>query len=252
LFLSFYVATLFVLGWVRFPLPQVGALLASAIATFVSILLWEHRGSTFYLGLLAPPLTILRESALGLLSGVVIIGSCALLVVASTDVRHEPGSGFPWRELWLVFLPAALHEELLFRGYPFQKLLAWHRGFALLFVAFVFAVLHGRNSSVTVIGLTNIFLGGLLLGLAYELFRRLWFPIGLHLAWNLMSGPIIGHEVSGYRADRTVFVERGSGPSWLTGGDFGIEGSAWMTLVEVIAIVLLNRIVRRRVSAAGC
>jgi hypothetical protein len=66
-----------------------------------------------------------------------------------------------------------------------------------------------------------------------------------------MSGPILGHEVSGYDSSLTVFVERGSGPVWLTGGDFGIEGSAWMTVTELIAIVALwsrsNMIRARRV-----
>jgi hypothetical protein len=92
---------------------------------------------------------------------------------------------------------------------------------------------------VSWLGLTNVFLGGVLLGLAYEKYGRLWFPIGLHFAWNVMSGPVLGHEVSGYESMTTVFVERGQGAAWLTGGDFGIEGSIWMTLTELTAIAFL-------------
>lgn len=168
-----------------------------------------------------------------------------------TDIGHVPGEGFPWRELVLVFVPAALHEELLFRGYPFQKLHQRNRWFAIAFVAAVFAALHSGNASVTPLALFNIFLGGVLLGLAWERHRRLWFPIGIHLAWNLTTGPILGHEVSGYEALETLFVEQGTGPEILTGGDFGIEGSILMTLTAAIAIALLWRKAPRQNEAGG-
>lgn len=237
LFVSAYVATLIVLTWLRFPYVQWTGLICVSIATLLIVALWE-RGQ-WPLGLLVRPKLVIIEFLLGTWWGFVIIGACALLVVFTTDIRHEPGRGFPWLELLLIFVPAAVHEELLFRGYGFQKLHRAHRFFALFFVALVFAWLHAGNESVTPLGLTNIFLGGILLGLAYERHRRLWFPIGLHLAWNVMSGPILGHEVSGYEALHTVLIERGTGPELFTGGEFGIEGSIWMTAMEAAAIALL-------------
>lgn len=235
--MSVYVAITLAVAWFR--LGFLGYFAAAAIATVFTIAVWEK--GRWDLGLAAPPLRVLRESLEGIVIGVLLVGVAALLVVASTEVRHEPGRGFPWRELLIVFLPAALHEELVFRGYPFQKLFRWNRLFAIGFVALLFAALHARNPGVTPLGLTNIVLGGVLLGLAYAKHERLWLPIGLHLAWNLMSGPIIGHEVSGYESARTVFVELGTGPEWLTGGEFGIEGSVWMTVVESIGIGWLAR-----------
>jgi len=239
LFVCFYVATLFVLAWIRFPLRYWTHFIGAGVATALTIAIFEH--GEWPLGLFVPPRLAAREFVIGIAWDAALIGSCAILVVLSTEVRHEPGRGFPWLELVTVFIPAVVHEELLFRGYPFQKLLRWNRTFALVFLAFVFAALHANNTAVTALGLANIFLGGLLLGLAYERYQRLWFPIGLHLAWNLMSGPILGHEVSGYYADMTLFAERGGGPWWLTGGEFGIEGSAWMTVTELAAVVLLMK-----------
>jgi membrane protease YdiL (CAAX protease family) len=160
--------------------------------------------------------------------------------VLTSEVREARGSGFPWRELLTTVAPAAVHEELLFRGYAFQKIYRRQRGFAIIFVAAIFASLHMGNDAVTVLGLTNVFLGGILLGLAYARFARLWFPIGLHLAWNLMTGPILGHEVSGYQSARTLFIESGGGAVWITGGEFGLEGSAWLTLVVLCAIAVMN------------
>jgi membrane protease YdiL (CAAX protease family) len=243
-FVSVYVATLILLAGLRFPFIQWTGLICVSVATAVSIAWWE-RGD-WSLGLFVPPRLAVPELLRGLLWGFLLISACGALVVIATDVHHERGTGFPWLELALVFLPAVLHEELLFRGYPFQKLLRWNRPFAVLVVALIFAALHIRNDSVTPVGLLNIFLGGLLLGLAYERYGRLWFPIGLHLAWNLTTGPLLGHEVSGYQNFRSILVERGGGPDLLTGGEFGVEGSVLMTVVELAAIALLMR----RISSA--
>ena len=235
--MSFYVATLFLLIAARVPYRYWIGLVAVSVATVATVAILD--GGRWTLGLFVPPRIALRELLVGIVWGVVLIGTCALLIVLSTDVRHDRGRGFPWLELIAVFAPAVLHEELLFRGYAFQKLLRWDRWFAIIVIAVVFAGLHSGNSSVTMLGMFNIVLGGILLGLGYERYRRLWFPIGLHLAWNLMTGPILGHEVSGYVGDETVLVERGAGLWWLTGGEFGIEGSVWMTGVELAAIAAL-------------
>jgi len=234
----FYVATLLFLSWARFPLPQWRGLLAAGIATSVAIAICES--GRWNLGLFVSPRRAVPELLTGGLWGGALIGVSAILVVFTSQLREARGNGFPWLELATTFIPAAVHEELLFRGYPFQKLYRWNRGFAIVFVSAIFAALHLNNDSVTVLGLTNVFLGGILLSLAYARYERLWFPIGLHLGWNLMTGPILGHEVSGYHALRTMWVEVGGGPIWVTGGGFGLEGSAWTTVVVIATIALMN------------
>jgi uncharacterized protein len=245
LFVSFYVATWLGLLWFRFPYVYWSGLIAVGVATAAAVGVVDR--GRWALGLFVRPSLATRESLLGGTFGVLLVGICAILVSLSTNTWHERGAGFPWMELWIIYIPSAIHEELLLRGYGFQKVHRWNATVALFLFALIFAALHAGNAAVSYLGLVNIFLGGILLGLAYQRYGRLWFPIGLHLAWNLMSGPILGHEVSGYESPLTVFVERGEGPVWLTGGDFGIEGSAWMTVTEVIAIVALG--VRRRVVA---
>jgi membrane protease YdiL (CAAX protease family) len=248
LFVSFYVATWIVLQWIRFPFVQWSGLIAVTVATTLAVAFLER--GRWNLGLFVPPRLAAREFAFGCAYGAALIGLCALLVVVTTEVRHGRGSGFPWGELALVFAPAVLHEELLFRGYAFQKLVRGNRAFAVFFVALVFAGLHANNSAVTSLALLNIFLGGVLLGLAYLRYERLWFPIGLHLAWNLMTGPVLGHEVSGYEDFRSLLVESGHGPWWLSGGEFGIEGSVLMTAVELLAIANMIRGLRVSTTAS--
>jgi hypothetical protein len=244
LFVCAYVATTLLLLWLQLPLGQWTGLISVTVATLLIVGVWER--GRWPLGLFVRPLVALRDFVFGSLFGCLLVGGAALLVVLTTQVSHACGQGFPWPEVLAVYVPAAVHEELLFRGYGFQKLYAWRPGFALWLVALFFAALHLGNPSLSWIGIANIFLGGLLLGLAYARYGRLWLPIGLHLAWNLMSGPILGHEVSGYESLSTVLVELGGGPEWLTGGEFGIEGSIWMTVAELAGIAILAR----RISSA--
>jgi membrane protease YdiL (CAAX protease family) len=252
LFVSFYLAAFMALLWSRALPVQWSAAIAVIVATAFTILIWERR--RWPLGLTAPPLTALRELGGGMLFACLLIGAADLLIIATTDFFHRAGNGFPWGELLLVYVPAVLHEELLFRGYAFQKLRVWHRLPAILLTSLLFMVLHMGNDAVTPLALTNIFLGGVLLALAYERRESLLFPIGLHFAWNLASGPILGYQVSGYVSAVSLLITDGSGRPELTGGAFGIEGSIFMTLVECVAIAVLWRmnlgIARRRQNSA--
>jgi len=209
-------------------------LLSAALATWLTVRIMD--GGHWPVGFFVP----VRLASLGTLRGcavaLALIGASDLLIVASTGMRHSDGEGFPWSELLVVFVPAALHEEILFRGYLFQKMRAWRRGAAIMFSATVFALGHAANRGITPLAVANIGLAGVLLALAWERFGHLWYPIGIHFAWNLFSGPILGYRVSGYPMEESVLRISGGGPYWLTGGSFGIEGSGWMVVTQAIAI----------------
>ncbi|HEX3109125.1 MAG TPA: CPBP family intramembrane glutamic endopeptidase, partial [Thermoanaerobaculia bacterium] len=149
-------------------------------------------------------------------------------------------------ELWVVFIPAAVQEELVFRGYVFQRVRAWNRGVAIAGSSLVFGLLHAGNSGITPVAVTSIVVAGVMLALAYERYERLWFPIGLHLAWNVLSGPILGYDVSGYIPSHEVFRTTGRGNVLVTGGTFGIEGSVVSVVIEAFAVALLVRLNRMR------
>lgn len=243
---SVYLATFVLCAWLTgafgLPLHQWDALLGVTAATAVSIL--NEKGE-WRLGLAARPLVVVRDLLFGAGFAVVLIGVSDVLIMATTDLRHVRGGGFPWLEILVVYLPAAVHEELLFRGYPYQKVRSVNRSAAIIFTATVFASLHAGNDGISPLAVINLVLAGVMLALAYEVYRRLWLPIGIHLAWNILSGPVLGYNVSGYVSQRTVLEVRGGGPELLTGGRFGIEASVWMVVVEIAAIAVLARSSRR-------
>jgi len=219
------------------------ALIAVVAATLVTIRVLEPEG--WPIGFFVPPARAARELLLGIGFAVLLIGTCDVLLMFVAHVRHFRHGGLPWLELALVFMPAAFHEELAFRGYLFQKLRSWNRGAAFAFSSLLFALLHLGNSSVTALAVVNIALAGILLALAWERYERLWFPIGIHLAWNILSGPVLGYPVSGYAPQSTLFETTERGAAWITGGSFGIEGSVFIAVVEIAAIGWLGYHPRR-------
>jgi len=222
-----------------FPFFQWIALLGVLSATAVCIHVMD--AGRWDLGLFVDPRLAGADLLRGGVTAAAIIAVADGLVLVSSGTRHEPGSGFPWFEIAMVFIPAALHEELAFRGYVYQKLRQWNRDAAIFITAASFALLHLGNPAISPVGVINIMLAGVLLALGYERRCRLWFPIGIHFAWNLVSGPVLGYGVSGYAAHATLLRTVSRGPAWLTGGAFGIEGSIWMGLAELGGIWWMQR-----------
>ena len=164
-----------------------------------------------------------------------------LMLMGSLAYLPDDGSAGAWlvgniQLLFVLALPAAA-EEALFRGYPFQKLVAAIGPVVATVLASAgFAFAHRHNPGVGTFALVNIFLAGVLLSMAYLRTRSLWFAIAVHLGWNwAMAGPL-DLPVSGLELfDAPVYEPRAAMP-WLTGGAFGPEGG----LAGLVALLLLT------------
>ena len=137
----------------------------------------------------------------------------------------------------VLFVVAALAEEAMFRGYPLQTLSRAHLvALGVFFTSVPFGIVHLWNPNV-IRGVTfvNTALAGVWLAIAYLRTRSLWFPLGIHWAWNWALGSIFGLPVSGANlTSHTPLVARDIGPTWLTGGSYGIEGGVACTIVLII------------------
>lgn len=144
-------------------------------------------------------------------------------VYGVTDVHGIRVLGAPL----VASIAAALLEETVVRGILFriveEGVGTW---LALALSAAVFGLLHAFNPGATWIDTLAIALeAGVLLAAAYVYSRKLWLCFGLHCGWNFTEGGIFGASVSGGKA-RGLLVAHLQGPTALTGGRFGPEGSA--------------------------
>lgn len=189
----------------------------------------------------------LREFGSGLVIGAALF-SATIGALAALGLYTVQG----WRDPVVMIAPlamsmgAAVIEELLFRGAIFRiietSLGTW---IALVISAALFGLVHLGNPNATWLAAAAISLeAGVMLAAAYVLTRRLWLPIGIHAAWNFTQGGIFSVAVSGGKTDG-LLVANLSGPSWLSGGEFGAEASVvamfWCTALGVWLLVLAAR-----------
>lgn len=148
----------------------------------------------------------------------------------------------------MVLAPAALAEEVLFRGVPLVLMArAFGRGTAIVAIAVLFALAHITNPNATELGLGNIALAGIFLGLAFYAPGGIWTAFGAHLGWNSLLA-CLDTPVSGVPFEIPVLDYNAGSPAWLTGGQFGPEGGLAATIALTVAIVAASRWATREVS----
>jgi hypothetical protein len=183
----------------------------------------------------------LRGAAIG---GALMGAGVLTMVVAGAVTYHglaaERLHGFV---LWgLVLLAASAAEEIAFRGYGMQRMIqAMGETPGVLIFSALFALVHMDNPGSTLLATINTFFAGVLLGLAYLKTRALWLPIGLHWAWNFSMGQIYSLPISGLNFAPRLFQAEVSGPEWLTGGSYGPEGSALMTVIILLGVIWMGQ-----------
>ena len=139
-------------------------------------------------------------------------------------------------------------EEVATRGWLLTRIAArTNLPLAIAISSSLFGILHLGNSGVTFISLLNIVLDGVLAGLLLIYTDSIWLVVAQHGTWNYVQGNLLGFQVSGTGADASIFsFTMGSGPDWLTGGEFGAEGSIITTLVLLVSVVMVYRLGERR------
>ncbi|QRN99640.1 CPBP family intramembrane metalloprotease [Archangium violaceum] len=189
-----------------------------------------------------------RDFGLGLVGGAGLVGLTALgvwLLDGFHLVRTPDGAASNLLKGAGTMLAVALFEETLFHGYAFQRAI---RGMGPLWSQLVFATIFAlahpfdpaMDGSVRVLAMLNIFLAGWMLGYCYLRTGRLALPIGVHMGWNWAQGSL-GFGVSGNASKGWWTPVLHGKPTWLTGGDFGLEGSAISVLILALVVVGLAR-----------
>jgi membrane protease YdiL (CAAX protease family) len=153
---------------------------------------------------------------------------------------------------WLAaFVALALTEEFSLRGYP-QAALASGMGFwpaaTLLSLAFVGA--HMANPGENALGLLGVFLIGMFFCFTLLRTGTLWFAVAMHASWDWALSYFYSVPDSAMPAVGHLFDVRLEGPSWLTGGTAGPEGSVACLAVELVSFPLFYYYTRRRVVSS--
>ena len=187
-----------------------------------------------------------RQFAIGCGLGcvLVLVAICPVAVLGHLSFRSILNA-YGMRRVLIVFLiliTGSLAEELMFRGYPFQRLVeAIGPSGAIMVFAVMFGLVHLSNPGSNVWGLLNTVAIGVFLSLAFLQTRALWLPWGFHFGWNAMMGLLLGLPVSGLRLFNVAVRATAAGPKWLTGGNYGIEASVSGAFAIVAGLLIIWR-----------
>ena len=176
-----------------------------------------------------------RETGGGIGVGVALM-AVSVAIIAALGYYQVTGSN-PVSAVVPAFamaIAAGYVEEVVFRGVLFriieESLGTW---IALALTSLLFGFAHMSNPNATLFSSLAIAMeAGVLLGAAYVLTRRLWLAVGIHFAWNFTQGGIFGVRVSGFTMDG-LLESTLSGPTLVSGGEFGVEASIFALVLGV-------------------
>jgi uncharacterized protein len=187
--------------------------------------LWGFAGLSFVMG-------VLWKAGAYHMDGLAITGALA----------------WKYAALWgLVFLMVGVFEEFLLRGYLLYTL-ASGIGFwpASILTSSLFLLGHLKNPGENWFGLADVFVIGMFFCLTLWRTGDLWFAVGLHAAWDWGQSYFYSVPDSGMVAPGHLFKMHMQGPSWLSGGSVGPEGSAVSLITHVLFFAVFMLIYRRR------
>src|SRR6266404_3742480 len=250
---------LYGIGHQYFPSGSLGALIADVIyrLTLLSSALgagylctrlleglpWRALGVAFHAGWL-------RDLLIGSVVGIASLALAAAIATAAGGLRFSVSGtemflhvGKTLCSSALLFIVAGLAEEAMFRGYPLQTLTRARLALLGVFLTSVpFAAVHLWNPNAGPRAFANTALAGIWLAVAYLRTRSLWFPLGIHWAWNWALGSLLGLPVSGILIGSHPLLQgKDLGPAWLTGGSYGIEGGVACTVALLLSTSFIWR-----------
>jgi membrane protease YdiL (CAAX protease family) len=219
---------------------------ATALATSRILVRRIDRADLASIGLAKPWRAALADIGKGLGLGALLfslaMAPLVLLGDAAIAVRRPFAGGIFLATL--AFAPWAAFEEIALRGYALQHAVkGMGRLPATALFAILFALAHAGNPGFSAFAFVNVALAGVLLSALLFRSGSLFVSIGVHWAWNVTEGIVFGTSVSGTTgdgaADPSLFSTHLSGPSYLTGGAFGVEAGLTCGVVLAVASAVL-------------
>lgn len=189
----------------------------------------------------------LRDFSLGTALGAIVMafGFGSLLALGEIQIKNISFDAVDLACSTIGFLAVAYGEELVFRGYLMRKLQLKYSAFTALIVSsIIFTIMHLANDNLSLMGVFDLFVAGIMLGAIFLYTKNLWMVIGLHFSWNFVQSHL-GFNVSGldsYSIIETQYAEQ----NLLNGGAFGFEGSILSTLAQFVILIALYFLFRKQ------
>ena len=191
------------------------------------------------------------ELLVGLLLGFGMNGLLILFAMLHGDVHlyFDRFEIVPFLILLLAVFIQSAAEEIMCRGFIYQRVLRTYRGKFLLAVlvnGIFFGLIHMTNDGATPIAIIDIIICGIQYSAMVYYFDSLWMAMGAHAGWNFTQSILAGLPNSGNVFPYSIFRldAATASNSFFYDVGFGVEGTIPAVIMEIavtVAIVLIGR-----------
>ena len=191
------------------------------------------------------------ELLVGLLLGFGMNGLLILFAMMHGDVHlyFDRFEIVPFFILLLAVFIQSAAEEIMCRGFIYQRVLRTYRGKFLLAVlvnGIFFGLIHMTNDGATPIAIIDIIICGIQYSAMVYYFDSLWMAMGAHAGWNFTQSILAGLPNSGNVFPYSIFRldAATASNSFFYDVGFGVEGTIPAVIMEIAvtaAIVLIGR-----------
>ncbi|MBF0777826.1 CPBP family intramembrane glutamic endopeptidase [Streptococcus cuniculi] len=197
-----------------------------------------------------------KEFAQGLGVGTLLISAVVLVqwMTGGIELEETYFTGLNVLNFLIIFpfwFIQSATEELATRGWLFPSVARkTSLPIGLAVSSLLFSLLHLGNNAISLISLLNIALFGLFACLYVLKTDNIWGVSAVHAAWNCFQGTVFGVNVSGISVSYSLMrFTPTSAPTYLSGSEFGSEGSIIASIILAIGCAcLVWRLYPRRAS----
>ncbi|MBK3495542.1 CPBP family intramembrane metalloprotease [Viridibacillus sp. YIM B01967] len=190
-----------------------------------------------------------KSSLTGVVIGVLWLGSvvAVLLLTKTMSLQGQNNIDHIWIWILALLLNVAM-QELLFRGYLYQL---WKQRYnivvATVLTTILFTAMHGGAFEAGILPVLNVFSTSVFITLLLEYTGTIIVPIIAHFIWNIVGAIILG-GISVASDYPNLLDSTFQGNSLISGGIYKIEGSIIVLIVNLILIICLLVLNKRRSS----
>ena len=181
----------------------------------------------------------------GLLVGFIMNFGCIVCALVHGDIKLYLDFAlaeipFMLFALVCVFIQST-SEELWCRGFIYERINVHYPLWVAIFVngAF-FGALHMSNPGAAFLPILDIFVCGLSYSIAKWYTKSIWFPMGVHTAWNFTQNFLFGLPNSGLVSEASIFKmdALNAQSNLIYNYEFGVEGAMPAVLGDVLLGVI--------------
>lgn len=194
--------------------------------------------------------SLAKTTSIGLFLGFLQISIYVLLDVGRGALGYSGSSYGNFNLIFLAYFIAffiqSTSEEVLVRGILTRVLCdRFGRNVAILLPSIFFGLLHLGNEGVTILSTLNTILVGIFFGKLLFYKENIMLTSGVHAGWNFSMAMIYGLNVSGFSGFDSLLNFKILNYN-LYDEIYGPEGSIVVTVIEIISILAIFYLERRK------